>query len=210
MRDTITMCGTMEREMNDNKKKTRRLQNIHISFVGYDRPDSELEEFLLCCILFDGKNIVHATTCILNLISLEFSGVSTFAKIRNMVQNKTLLKNLQKVGIDKDCEKIAKIFKKVSNANVNLKTCTIKELETIAKLSPKISRLFILYTRKDAKCAVLDTKTLKWMSTFLQNIPKETPKERKKYVQLEKMVLDYCEVSHISPVELYEKVIKKL
>jgi hypothetical protein len=168
--------------------------------TNFKRTTAELEELLLFSVAVAGKTAKIVEKQLEYFLSLERRGMTPFAKIRNMVQDKILLKNLKKSKIGK-YSMLTKAYKELAFANIDLHKCEVKDLERFTGIGPKTSRFFILHTRQTARVAVLDTHILKWMSTFMPNVPKSTP-SKKKYLQLEQQFLDYCDTANIEPAKL--------
>ena len=79
------------------------------------------------------------------------------------------------------------------SVNLDLRNASIKELESVYGVGPKTARFFVLHTRKNIRCAVLDTHILKWLKGKMPNIsiPSSTP-SGEKYDSLERMFLVFA------------------
>jgi len=76
--------------------------------------------------------------------------------------------------------------------DLDLKTCSLEELESIYGVGPKTARFFILHSRRDADCAVIDTHILKYLQERVEEkLPKSTPTSMKIYHQLERLFLSF-------------------
>lgn len=165
--------------------------------TNFNRTQAELEELLLFSVAVAGKTADTIAHQLETFLLLERRGVTPFAKVRNMVQDGILLKNLKKAKLGK-YGVLKRAYKELAFANIDLKKCEIKDLEQFTGIGPKTSRFFILHTRAHSRVAVLDTHILKWMSDKFPGVPKSTP-SRKKYLQLEQKFLGYCDECQISP-----------
>lgn len=88
------------------------------------------------------------------------------------------------------------------NSGLNLRTCSVDDLEKISGFGMKTSRFFILHTRENARCACLDTHILQWLKYYTdEEVPRETP-NRNKYIKLEKMFLSIADAMGIHPAIL--------
>jgi hypothetical protein len=76
---------------------------------------------------------------------------------------------------------------------------TIKELERCPGCGPKTARFFFMMTRKDARCAALDTHLLKFMRDMGHEAPKQTPPAGRTYDRLERAFLAECDKRRVSP-----------
>lgn len=95
----------------------------------------------------------------------------------------------------------AKTFLQLAASNLNLRTCTVDDLEEIKGIGLKTSRCFVLHSRKNQRVACLDTHILKWLRERGHDVPKSTP-TRKTYLRLEKVFLNYCDKKKVSPAKL--------
>jgi len=83
---------------------------------------------------------------------------------------------------------------------LNLKTCTVENLESIYGIGPKTARCFILHSRKGARVAGLDTHVLKFLADQNIPVPKSTP-TGKRYKLLEQEFLRLCDEANKTPAE---------
>lgn len=81
------------------------------------------------------------------------------------------------------------------------RTATLDELETVKGIGPKTSRFYHLWIGKNTRCAALDTHVLKFLRELGYKAPKTTP-TGKKYKELEEAFLTICEKRGISPNQL--------
>lgn len=94
-------------------------------------------------------------------------------------------------------------------SGLNLKTCTVADLEAIYGIGMKTARYFILHTRKNARVACLDTHILSWLSYYTgYKVPKQTP-TKTKYLELEKVFLNICDTMQMTPADLDLKIWNK-
>ena len=88
----------------------------------------------------------------------------------------------------------ANTFWQLVHSNLDLKTCNTSDLETIKGIGLKTSRCFLIHSRKNAKCAGLDTHVLKYLRSLGVDAPKSTPSKRK-YLELEDIFVGLAEDS---------------
>lgn len=163
-------------------------QNI----IQYNRTHKELEQLLFFCVCVAGKSASTIAPRVNDLTDgymtpwdypkslweyLLFSSGDSLA---------TILKN---AGIGCFNQRQSTVMS--LNANqLNLKTCTVSDLEGIFGIGPKTARFFLLSSRRNVKHAALDTHLLKWLkSQGIENVPKSTP-NGKQYARLEKEFLN--------------------
>lgn len=94
----------------------------------------------------------------------------------------------------------AKSMLELSYSNIDLKNCSVFDLEKIKGLGPKTARCFLLHTRKNVRFAGLDTHILKYMKENGINVPKSTP-SGKKYFEIEQKFLEMVDKSGKSVAE---------
>jgi len=82
----------------------------------------------------------------------------------------------------------AETFWQLAHSGLNLRTCSVDDLERIKGIGMKTSRCFIIHSRKDAQCAGLDTHILKFLRSKGFDAPKQTP-TRRTYLALEREFL---------------------
>lgn len=79
-------------------------------------------------------------------------------------------------------------------SGLDLKTCSVADLERIPGIGPKTARCFLLHSREGVRHAGLDTHCLKYMRDNGVDVPKSTPSGRK-YLELEQIFLDMADRS---------------
>lgn len=155
--------------------------------TNFNSTDNELEEVLLFWVLVAGKNastISKALEKILN--SLE--GSTPFEKIRGVEKN-NLPKLLKDHGIGCYNNKAKAVWELV-NSNLNLRTCSVDDLEKIYGIGSKTSRCFLIHSRPNMQYAALDTHILKYLRDSGRIVSKATPSNKKLYRKFEKEFLD--------------------
>lgn len=167
----------------------------------YNQSDKALQEFALFWICAAGKNGRTAARCLNKLLyALDINRTAPpFDAIRT---TKADLPELMKsCGIGCYTGK-ARSFIELAKSNLDLRTCTADELEKIHGIGRKTSRCFIMHSRKDARCAGLDTHMLKHLRAMgVENVPKTTPSSKKEYERLEKEVLKLADENEMSPAD---------
>jgi endonuclease III len=72
--------------------------------------------------------------------------------------------------------------------NLDLRTASVAELMNVFGVGAKSSRFFVLHSRANCDCAVLDVHILRWMRKRGIQTPEQTP-SGKKYLELERVFL---------------------
>lgn len=132
------------------------------NITNYNYSDSELEEFLLFCVSVAGKTAYIISDKINQFLNLE-DGKTPFIKIRKMINNQSLDINLRKIKLGK-YRVLNKCFSDLVLSNIDLRTCSVEELEQFIGISHKTSRYFILHSRKDSgNIACIDVHVRRWL-----------------------------------------------
>ena len=177
-----------------------------IRMTQYDRSESDLEEVILFCCAVAGKNAL-TTAKVLNkfLVGLradcstlfDVEG-SPFVLLRCEAPS-DLPGRIKSCGMGCYNQR-AKSFLALAHSGLDLKTCSIEELEGIPGIGPKTARFFILHTRRYVRVAVLDTHILRYMSDLGHDVPRSTP-SGKRYLELEKTFLSLSDLSKKTPAQ---------
>lgn len=160
----------------------------------YNMTYPQLEEFILFWVCAAGKNGKLAARCIDNLLKTWRPKVKEIIKspwpfdiIRYINYHGDLAEEMRKHGIGCYNNK-AKTFLQLIWSNLNLKTCTVEDLEKIDGIGPKTARCFMIHSRPFQKLAALDTHVLKFMNDMGYEVPKTTPTGRR-YREIEKQFI---------------------
>lgn len=161
------------------------------SITDYNRCPAELEEFLLFCVFVAGHN-AHNTAKALDkfysVLDVKAGTISIVPLLLNL--SKSELKSIlvqAKIGC---YNKNVAFLKDWAQSDIDLKTCSVTELEALKGVGPKTSRFFLLHSREDCQnFAVLDRHILSFMKEHGLTVPSSTP-NKKEYIKYEKMYLD--------------------
>ena len=158
---------------------------------------AKTEEVLLFWVCAAGKNGVTAARCLDNLLSawrdratnLVNNKPSPFDIVRYINQHGDLAAEMKKHGIGCYNSK-SKTFIALARRNLDLKKCSVEDLESIPGIGPKTARCFLIHSRPNQQYAGLDTHVLKFLRDKGHEVPKTTP-TGKKYRDLETIFLQY-------------------
>jgi thermostable 8-oxoguanine DNA glycosylase len=166
--------------------------------VRYDYTDAELEELLIFCVCVAGKTAKTIAPRVDKLCHEQYDmndegdlvqlHLSPFEWLRSfnvtMMDINVLEERVKALGIGCYSQK-AETISEILRSGLDLRTCSVSDLETIKGIGPKTSRFFIMSSRRDVQHAALDTHILRWMrDQGVENVPKSTP-TGKKYLDLE-------------------------
>lgn len=160
------------------------------NIVRYDYTDAELEELIIFCICVAGKTADIIAPRVHELIKSrgEYSPLEWLHCIEIEVISKGLANWMKTCGIGCYNQKTQTILD-LYNKNLDLKDCSLEDLESIKGIGPKTARFFLMCTRPNVELAALDTHILKFLAANgVENVPKSTPKG-KRYKDLEQIFL---------------------
>jgi thermostable 8-oxoguanine DNA glycosylase len=141
--------------------------------TNFHRTEEELEEYLLFCVVVAGKTATTQTRLLDKFLYPyphncydPFAYYSPLEKISYFALNGSLLWRLKlsKLG---QYTRLFKVFSELSLATkidnkLDLKICTVHDLEKFSGIGPKTSRFFILHSRPNVEHIVFDTHLSKW------------------------------------------------
>jgi thermostable 8-oxoguanine DNA glycosylase len=179
--------------------------------TNYNLSNSELEKHLFFWVLAAGKKAKTASKnldrLLLYLESLHrqiyrpltsaYKSPSPFKLIRDL--HLDLADLMKDFGIGCYNHK-ARTLIDLAHSFLDLKTCTIEDLEKIYGIGPKTARCFVMHTRKNVRYAGLDTHVLKYMRELGYDVPQHTP-TGKKYLKIEQQFLELADKSGTSLAE---------
>jgi hypothetical protein len=165
----------------------------------YNQKDWELEETLLFCCCVAGKNAVVTAERLDGF--LKYSHQLCYGKSSQpphykpfSVLRKLFDWNYNVPEILRDCglgcyNHRARTFKAIIDSDLDLRNCTVDELEKIPGIGMKTSRFFILHSREGAEVAIIDTHVLKHLRHVGYPIPEKVTLTSKRYRQYEQWFL---------------------
>lgn len=184
---------------------------VHIT--NFKLNDDELEEVLLFWVLVAGKT-AKTTSMLLESLMRSMTNwcggkrMSPFKMIR-MIDNK-LPKNwlsamMKEIGIG--CYKNkSRAFLELAHSGLDLRTCTVDDLEKIHGIGMKTSRCFIMHSRRNCKHAGLDVHILRYLKDLGYDVPTQTPSSKKKYLNIEKQFIELAQKSSMNIADFDLKI----
>ena len=187
--------------------------------VKFDRTNFELQEFLMFCVLVAGKSAKTTAKNLEKLFSaIGVDAINPLEKIHNLKRSGYNLPELmRRLGFgcyNLKANALIDLANSVVEKKMDIKSCSLNDLEKVKGIGPKTARFFMLYSRPDIKdIAVLDTHLLKYLQNEANiDVPKATP-SGKKYLELEKLLVDIVKKSgktmHEFDLEIWMKYSKK-
>ncbi len=168
-----------------------------VDITNYNYTDEQLEVFWLFCLVVAGKT-AHTQARLLDdfLGKLEGNG-SPFHRIMQSITRGDFDDRLKASRLGQ-YGRLSRAFQE--SLRMNLRTCTVEDLEAIYGVGPKTSRLFIMHSRPNARYAAIDTHILKLLRENGYDVPKATP-TGKKYRELEQAFLKLADEAGESPAD---------
>lgn len=180
------------------------------NITDFNRDDYSLQEVFLFWICAAGKKALVVSKSLDEVLK---EGHDLFGKdllpfeIINKFE-KSLADILKKHGVGCYNNK-SKSMLEISNSNLDLRNCSVEDLENIYGIGPKTARCFIIHTRKNAQYAGLDTHILSFLRDLDYNVPRSTPSSRKKYKEIESLFLNLVKEYNTTVQELDLKIWNK-
>jgi len=161
--------------------------------TNFQRTEAELREFAMFCIAVAGKSSEMQAKK-LDIFLAPHTHLP-FERIKSLEATGNFMDVLMQSKLGQ-YKRIGKAFLALANSGLDLRTCTVEELEKIPGLGLKTSRFFLCHTRPNQNYGVLDTHLLSHMREDL-NIPtpKATPSNPKVYYALEAKLLEVIKAS---------------
>lgn len=169
------------------------------NITDFNRDIADLEAFWLFCILVAGKNSRIQAQKLAEFLDGD-NWVTPFHQLNTLEYTCTLGAAVKDAKLGQ-YSRVIRAF--TESLNLNLRKCTVTDLESVYGVGPKTARLFLLHSRPNQRFAVIDTYLLKWLhNTLGVDVPKATPSNPDKYRELEQHYLNYCDQYNLSPAEL--------
>lgn len=178
------------------------------NITRFDMDDRELELVILFWVCAAGKNARVAAGNLERLLrnGCESFGVDgPFSIISSF--GKGLPSALREHGIGCYNNK-ARTMLELANSGLNLKLCSVTDLEVVRGIGPKTARCFLMHSRRGVRHAGLDTHCLKYMREHGVDVPKSTPTGRR-YLELESIFLDMADRSGMTVAEFDLEIWRK-
>ena len=152
--------------------------------TNFSRTTAELQAFFLFGLFCAGKNSDYASKCLAKLLH-KCEGDTPFEILKNLgetgIHNALVASRIGQYG---------RLTKAIMQAvELDLHSCSLQDLMNVHGVGQKTARFFLLHTRNNIKCAVLDVHILKFLRDHQVDAPQNTPTSVKQYETLEKQFL---------------------
>ena len=179
--------------------------------TDFNRTKADLELFAVFAVCVAGKKAQQTA----DKVNEHFRDVQTLTKqltpfetIKSLIGANIFGGYLQHARFGQ-YKRIYRALRDLAESSIDLKTCTVEDLEAIHGIGPKTSRFIIMHSRPNQRLATLDTHILRWMRDQGIETPKATPQSKKLYKELEDKFLTLCDKCAILPSQLDLKIWKK-
>jgi endonuclease III len=179
--------------------------------TDFNRTKADLELFAIFAVCVAGKKSQQTA----DKVNEHFRDVQTptkqltpFETIKSLIGANIFGGYLQHARFGQ-YKRIYRALRDLAESGLDLKTCSVEDLEAIHGIGPKTSRFIIMHSRPNQRLATLDTHILRWMRDQGINTPKATPQSKKLYKELEDKFLTLCDKCAILPSQLDLKIWKQ-
>ena len=179
--------------------------------TNFNRTKADLELFAIFAVCVAGKKAQQTADKVNNHFrdtQTPTKQLTPFETIKSLVNIKVFGAYLQMAKIGQ-YKRIYRALRDLAESDIDLKTCSVEDLEAIHGIGPKTSRFIIMHSRPNQRLATLDTHILRWMRDQGINTPKATPQSKKLYKELEQKFLTLCDKCAILPSQLDLKIWKQ-
>ena len=158
------------------------------NITNHNRSQSELEEFLLFCIMVAGKSAKQTAQKLNLFLHKRDSNESPLEYVDNLLHEGYLEQAMRNARLGQ-YGRLGNAFAGIVKFQGRLHEVSVEDLESINGIGPKTARFFLLHSRPDQRLAVLDTHLLAHMREDLgMDVPKSTPNKNKYKVLEEKLL----------------------
>jgi hypothetical protein len=180
--------------------------------IRFDRSDEELQTFWLFCGCVAGKTAATQARLLAGFLQslpvpigamkdTPFNRISTAWFDANNLMEKLIESRLGQYN------RLARFM--LESTHLDLRNCTVEDLEAIPGCGPKTARMFLMFSRPNQRFAALDTHVLKHLRANGIQAPKTTPPAGKTYRRLELEFLKLADASGMCVAD-YDLAVWKL
>jgi thermostable 8-oxoguanine DNA glycosylase len=172
------------------------------NITDFNRTDEQLEEFLLFSVVAAGKTATTQARLLNNFLSNNCPNCGPFDTIRVLRSTYKLEEAIRKSRLGQ-FTRLYKSFKELALSGINLRRCSVKELEEFTGIGPKTARFFVLHSQPNEKYCIIDTHVLKFMRELGWTKIKSTP-SGKVYKELEEKYIKHLESEGVTDFAAYD------
>lgn len=176
-----------------------------VHFTDYNRDEPALQAAALFTVLVAGKQALPTANSLHKLLRSSQRQLNTKARypfrLLEPFSISQLREEIRSVGIGCYNHKAISVHELV-HSDLDLRKCTVEDLEAIYGIGPKTARFFLLHTRPNQQIAVLDTHILRHLRDLgHMSVPTSTPGSSKRYREIEQLALRAARRVGMSPAD---------
>jgi thermostable 8-oxoguanine DNA glycosylase len=178
--------------------------------TNFERSPAELEELLLFCAFLGrhgARDTATALQMFLSTVHLRehLKEFQPFEGLRRLGRRDDLAAVMQSHGL-RSPQKNARTIAALVECGLDLRTCTVEQLEKIPGITPSAARLFLLHSRGKQPYACLDGDVLRDLRQQGLDAPARPPADPKEYRRLEQQFLKLAKEAGKTPAELDQEI----
>ena len=166
------------------------MSNITIdpyNITDFNRTEEQLESLILFCLSTAGKTAKVISKALDRFLEHR-NNKTPFQYITYLDRRGELLEKLKEAKLGK-YSVLFKGYRELAYSNLDLRKCSIDDLEKISGIGMKTSRFFIVHSRAGQRYSIIDVHLLKHLKSLGYDVPKSTPTSRKQYLEIEQIFL---------------------
>lgn len=156
------------------------------NITNFSRTDSELQAFWIFGCIVAGKNSDYAARVVTKLLQkAQWTERTPFEYFRELGEDG--IRNALVSAKSGNYTRITRFIMEslMLDSITGLKNASLDELMSIHGIGPKTARFFVLHTRPNVECAVLDVHILKYLKERFPDAPSQTPSRITEYAKWE-------------------------
>jgi hypothetical protein len=163
--------------------------------IRFDRTTGELQVFWLFCGCVAGKTASTQARLLAGFLGSLPGAGTPFERVRLAAMRGELLGLIQASRLGQ-YNRLTRYM--IESLNLDLRNCSVEDLERIPGCGPKTARMFLMFSRPNQRFAALDTHVLKHLRANGIQAPMMTPPAGKTYRRLEAEFLKLADASGMS------------
>jgi hypothetical protein len=178
--------------------------------TNFERSPEELEELLLFCAFLGRHSASETARALHSFLTTvhqreHLKTFQPFEALRRQGRRDGLAADMKSHGL-RSHQKNARTIAALVECGLDLRTCTVEELEAIPGITPSAARLFLLHSRDQQPYACLDGVVLRYQSGQGIDAPATTPADPKEYRRLEQKFVELAKKAGQTPADLDREV----
>lgn len=179
--------------------------------IRVDWDDTRLQAFLIFSVVVAGKNSAVFDQKVRAFLAPAFDReVLPFEYLAELKAAGKLRQRIEEFKLG-NYTKHTRCFEAFAEGKIDVRCCTLADLEAIEGISFKTSRFWMMYVRPGMEVAALDTHILWWMRQLGYRVPKSTPSGGRRadgtrnswlYRAIELLFIEEAKARGLTPTEL--------